>query len=129
MLSKHAAVESREQSGTMTSIRVVHDEFMHDRRSAEDKYRGKVLTIEAYALSAGASRYSTPIVEGAAESDGETLAIFVLPYDGRIDASFNRLRSVQPGQRLRVSGECRMFSDGDDVLIFKDRSLLDFSGL
>jgi hypothetical protein len=109
----------------MTSIRVVHGEFLRDRRSAEGKYLGKVLTVEAYALSTGASRYSTPIVEGAANADGETLAIFVLPYDGRIDASFDRLRSVQPGQRLRVSGECRMFSDGDDVLVFKDCSLLD----
>lgn len=112
----------------MTSIQVVHDEFMRDRRSAEGKYLGKVLTVEAYALSAGASRYSTPIVEGAAEADGEPLAIFVLPYDGRIDASFDRLRSVQPGQRLRVSGECRMFSEGDDVLVFKDCSLLEASG-
>jgi hypothetical protein len=109
----------------MTSIRVVHGEFLRDRRTAERKYLGKVLTVEAYALSAGASRYSTPIVEGAATADGETLAIFVLPYDGRIDASFDRLRSVQPGQRLRVSGECRMFSEGDDVLVFKDCSLLD----
>lgn len=111
----------------MTDIRVVHDEFLRDRRSAESKYLGKVLTVEAYALSAGASRYSTPIVEGAATADGEPLAIFVLPYDGRIDASFDRLRSVQPGQRLRFSGECRMFSDGDDVLVFKNSSILDAS--
>lgn len=109
----------------MTSIRVVHGEFLRDRRSAERTYLSKVLTVEAYALSAGASRYSTPVVEGAATLDGETLAVFVLPFDGRIDASFERLRSVQPGQRLRVSGECRMFSDGDDVLVFKDCRLLD----
>lgn len=68
---------------------------------------------------------STPIVERSDEPGGETLAIFVLPYDQRIDASFDRLRSVRPGQRLRVTGECRMFSDGHDVLVFKNCRLVD----
>jgi hypothetical protein len=68
--------------------------------------------------------YSTPIVEASDAPDGEPLAIFVLPFGEHSRASFARLQTVQRGQRIRVSGECRMFSDDGNVLVFKDCSLI-----
>jgi hypothetical protein len=108
----------------MTNVRDIHSMFSQHRETAESTYRGKILTVEAYALRAGESMYSTPVVEASDEPDGETLAVFVLPFGADIRASFARLRTVQPGQRVRVSGECRMFSDDGNVLVFKDCRLL-----
>ncbi len=104
----------------MTNVRDIHNMFIHHRETAESTYQGKVLTVEAYALTTGESMYSTPIVEASDAPDGETLAIFVLPFGKEIRASFARLRTVQPGQLVRVSGECRMFSEDGNVLVFKD---------
>jgi hypothetical protein len=59
-------------------------------------------------------------VEASDTPDGETLAIFVLPFGEEIRASFARLRTVLPGQLVQVSGECRMFSGDGHVLVFKD---------
>lgn len=108
----------------MTNVRDIHSMFSHHRETAESTYRGKILTVEAYALRAGESMYSPPVVEASDAPDGEPLAIFVLPFGEGIQASLARLRTVQPGQRVRVSGECRMFSDDGDVLVFKDCRLL-----
>ncbi|HST82448.1 MAG TPA: hypothetical protein VLL08_12000 [Kineosporiaceae bacterium] len=108
----------------MTSIRDIHSQFIHHRETAEGSYLGKILTVEAYVLTTGESMYSTPIVEASDAPDGETLAIFVLPFGEEVRASFARLKTVQPGQLVRVSGECRMFSDDGDVLVFKDCRLL-----
>jgi len=108
----------------MTSVRDIYSMFIEHRETAEGTYRGKILTVEAYALRAGESMYSTPVVEASDAPDGETLAIFVLPFGEHLRASFARLRSVRPGQRIRVSGECRMFSDDGDVLVFKDCRLI-----
>jgi hypothetical protein len=104
----------------MTNVRDIHSLFVHHRETAEATYRGRILTVEAYALRAGESMYSTPVVEASDVPDGETLAIFVLPFGDGTRASFTRLRTVQPGQLVRVSGECRMFSDDGNVLVFKD---------
>ncbi|RSM63938.1 hypothetical protein DMB66_21635 [Actinoplanes sp. ATCC 53533] len=108
----------------MTSVREIHSMFIQHRETAEGTYRGKILTVDAYALSAGESVYSTPIVVASDAPDGEKLAIFVLPFGERSRASFAHLRTVQPGQRIRVSGECRMFSDDGNVLVFKDCRLI-----
>jgi hypothetical protein len=109
---------------TMTNVREIHSMFIQDRGTAEGTYRGKILTVDAYALRAGESMYSTPIVEASDAPAGKALAIFVLPFGEHTHASFARLQSVQPGQRIRVSGECRMFSDDGSVLVFKDCRLI-----
>jgi hypothetical protein len=98
--------------------------FTQDRETAESTYRGKILTVDEYASRAGKSMYSTPVVEAADAPDGEVLAIFVLPFGEHARASFARLQTVRPGQRIRVSGECRMFSDDGNVLVFKDCRLI-----
>ena len=108
----------------MTDVREIHSMFIQHREAAEGTYRGKTLTVEAYALRAGESVYSTPIVEASDVPDGEKLAIFVLPFGEHARASFAHLRTVRPGQRIRVSGECRMFSDDGNVLVFKDCRLI-----
>jgi hypothetical protein len=107
------------------SIKELHDAFILDRRHAERAHLGELVTVEAYALSTGSSQYSTPIVMASDTPEGDALAVFVLPFDDRIDASFARLRSVEPGQRLRVTGECRRFDDGDAVIVFKDCELVE----
>ena len=108
----------------MTNVREIHSMFIRDRETAEGTYRGKILTVEAYALRARESIYSTPVVEASDTPDGEALAIFVLPFGEHARASFACLQTVQPGQRIRVSGECRMFSDDGNVLVFKDCRLI-----
>jgi hypothetical protein len=108
----------------MTDVRDIHSMFIQHRETAEGTYRGKILTVEAYTLRAGESMYSTPVVEASDAPGGETLAIFVLPFGEGLRASFARLRTVRPGQRIRVSGECRMFSEDGNVLVFKDCRLI-----
>jgi hypothetical protein len=108
----------------MTTVRDIHNMFIHYRETAKSIYQGKILTVEAFALRAGESMYFTPIVEASDVPDGETLAIFVLPFGDGIRESFAQLQTVQPGQQVRVAGECRMFSDDGDVLVFKDCRLL-----
>jgi hypothetical protein len=106
-------------------IRELHDAFTSDGGKAEHNYLGKDVTVVAYVLSTGRSEYGTPIVMASDRPGGEALAVFVLPFDRRIDDSFARLGSFTPGQRLQVTGECRMFDDGDCVIVFKDSELLE----
>lgn len=103
-------------------IRDLHDAFVISRATAERSYLGRHLTVDAYALSTGTSSFGTPIVMASDRPDGDPLAVLVLPYDDRTAASFARLGEVEPGQRLRVRGECRQVSE-DGIVVFKDSDL------
>lgn len=104
----------------MIGLGTLHKSFVDDRSAAESAYLGEVLSVEATVLRTGTSIYETPIVEASDVSGGELLAVFVLPFGHQAEASFARLDSLHPAQRLRVTGECRLFDDADGVLVFKD---------
>jgi len=103
----------------MTDIRTLHDAFTEDRRVAEKAHLGHDLTVEATVLRAGRSMYSTPVIEASDRPGGDLLAVFVLPYGTKINASFRQLRSVRRGEHISITGECRMLAD-DNILVFKN---------
>ena len=111
----------KRESGTpLTSIGTLRDAFLVDRGAAEKSYLGRMLTVEATVLRTGTSMYATPIVEASDRPGGTLVAVFVLPFGRESEASFERLKAFHPGDRILVTGECRMMSEPDGVLVFKD---------
>lgn len=105
-------------------IRDLHNEFTADRAAAERAYYGKFLTLEGISIRTGESQYGTPVVEVSDVPDGPLLAIFVLPFDHRIDESFELVHAVPLGVTVTVKGECRVFSEDGTTLVIKQCQLL-----
>jgi hypothetical protein len=106
-------------------IRDLHNEFTANRRAAERAYYGKILTVNGISIRTGESQYGTPVVDVSDTPEGPHLAIFVLPFDHRIDDSFRLVRSVPLGITVTVKGECRVFSEDGTVLVFKECQILE----
>ncbi|WP_435742924.1 OB-fold protein [Microbacterium sp. PMB16] len=109
----------------MMDIDALYTAFEIDRRVAEAKYVGQIVTVEGVVLRAGESMFATPAVEVSERPDGELRAVFVLPFDRKIDESFRQLESIRRGQRIAVAGELRMVSDPGGVLVFKNCEILE----
>lgn len=109
----------------MTTIGTLHSAFATDRKNAEDVHLGRVFRVEGVVLHAGESMYSTPAIEVSDRPGGQLKAVFVLPFGRKIGASFRQLEEVRPGQLIAVTGECRMVSDPDGVLVFKECVIMD----
>jgi len=106
-------------------IRDLHNEFKANRRAAERAYYGKFLTLTGISIRTGESQYGTPVVDVSDTPGGPHLAIFVLPFDHRIEDSFRLVQSVPLGVTITVKGECRVFSEDGTVLVIKQCDILE----
>jgi len=108
----------------MTSIGTLHSTFANDRKNAEERYLGRVFRVDGIVTYAGESMYSTPAIEVSDRPEGSLKAVFVLPFGRDIGQSFRQLENLRPGQLVTVTGECRMVSDADGVLVFKECAIM-----